>query len=162
VEGAFDHSQVDRAITKEEALQILHEAEEAGLVHSTGNYVERHYYVCNCCTCSCGILRGVAEFGVPTAVAKADFRAAVEAEVCIGCGDCVERCQFEALSVPGEICAVDEVRCVGCGVCATVCPTDALHLERRPKGELRVPPADVKEWGRRRAEARGISLAQVL
>jgi len=30
VEGAFDHSETSRAITKEEALRILHEAEEAG------------------------------------------------------------------------------------------------------------------------------------
>jgi Pyruvate/2-oxoacid:ferredoxin oxidoreductase delta subunit len=162
VEGAFDHSEVDRAISKEEALQILREAEEAGLVHSTGNYVERHYYICNCCTCCCGILRGVAEFGVPTAVAKADFRAMVDAEACIGCEDCVERCQFGALSVPEEVCVVDDVRCVGCGVCATVCPTEALHLERRPEGEVAPPPANVKEWGQRRAEQRGISLAEVL
>ncbi|MGD8967659.1 MAG: 4Fe-4S binding protein [Anaerolineae bacterium] len=162
VEGAFDHSEVDRAISKEKALQILHEAEEAGLVHSTGNYVGPHYYICNCCTCCCGIMRGVAEFGMPTAIAKADFRAVVDAEACIGCGDCVERCQFGALSVPDELCAVDGVRCVGCGVCATVCPTDALSLERRPEGEVAPPPADVREWGRRRAEARGISLADVL
>jgi len=33
VESVFDHSEVDRAITKEEALRILHEAEETGLVH---------------------------------------------------------------------------------------------------------------------------------
>ncbi len=162
VEGAFDHSQVDRAISKEEALQILHEAEEAGLIHSTGNYVGPHYYICNCCTCCCGIMRGVAEFGVPTAIAKADFRAVVDAEACIGCGDCTERCQFGALSLFDEICEVDEVRCVGCGVCATVCPTDALHLERRPEGEVSPPPADVREWGQRRAEERGISLNEVL
>ena len=162
VEGAFDHSEVDRAISKEEALQILHEAEEAGLVHSTGNYVGPHYYICNCCTCCCGIMRGVAEFGVPRAIAKADFRAFVDAELCIGCGDCIERCQFEALSVAEDLCAVDEVRCVGCGVCATVCPTEALRLERRPKGEVSPTPADVREWGQRRAEERGISLSEVL
>ncbi len=162
VKGAFDHSEVDRAISKEEALQILQEAEEAGLIHSTGNYVGPHYYICNCCTCCCGIMRGVAEFGVPTAIAKADFRAMVDAEACIGCGDCVERCQFGALSVPDGTCVVDEVRCVGCGLCATVCPTDALHLERRPEGEVSPPPADVREWGQRRAEERGISLAEVV
>jgi len=162
VEGAFDHSEVDRAISKEEALQILHEAEEAGLIHSTGNYVGPHFYICNCCTCCCGIMRGVAEFGVPTAVAKADFRAMVDTETCIGCGDCRERCQFDALSVPDDTCVVDEVRCVGCGICATVCPTGALYLERRPEGDVPATPADVKEWGQRRAAARGISLSEVL
>jgi ferredoxin len=161
-EGAFDQSEVDRAISKEEALQILREAEEAGLVHSTGNYVKPHYYICNCCTCCCAILRGVAEFGVPTAIANADFRAVVDAEACVGCGDCVDRCQFGALSVPDETCAVDGMRCVGCGICATACPTNALQLERRPEGEVPAPPADVREWGRRRSEERGISLAKVL
>jgi electron transport complex protein RnfB len=162
IEGAFDHSEVDRPITKEEALRILREAEEAGLVHSTGNYRDRRSYICNCCTCCCGILRGVAEFGIPTAIARSDFRAAVDAEVCVGCGDCVERCQFGALSVPEDVCVVDYVRCVGCGLCATVCPTGALYLERRPEGEVLPPPADIKEWMVQRAQERSISISDVL
>lgn len=162
VAGAFDHSEIDRAISKEEALQILHEAEEAGLVHTTGNYRGPHYYICNCCTCCCGILRGVAEFDIPTAVARADFHAVVEAATCIGCGDCVELCQFGALAVPGEICEVDYARCVGCGVCAVSCPTDALHLERRTEGEISPPPTNIKEWAAQRAHERGISITDVL
>lgn len=159
IEGAFDHSKVDRPITKEEALRILREAEEAGLVHSAANYRDRHYYICNCCTCSCGILRGVAEFGIPTAIAHSDFCAAVDAGVCAGCGDCAERCQFGALSVPDDVCVVDYARCVGCGLCAGVCPTGALHLERRPEGEVPLPPADIKEWMVQRSQERGISIS---
>lgn len=162
IEGAFDHSKVDRAITKEEALRILREAEEAGLVHSTGNYRDQHYYICNCCTCCCGILRSVAEFGVPATAVRSDFHIVVDAEVCSGCGDCLERCQFDALSVPEDVCVVDYARCVGCGLCATVCPTDALHLERRPEGEVPPPPADIKEWMVQRAHERGISISDVL
>ncbi|MGD2205206.1 MAG: hypothetical protein PVH17_00385 [Anaerolineae bacterium] len=45
VEGAFDHSQVDRPITKDEALRVLREAEDAGLVHSPGNYQDGNYYI---------------------------------------------------------------------------------------------------------------------
>jgi len=159
VESAFDHSKVDRAITKEEALRILHEAEEAGLVHCPGNYRDGIHYICNCCTCCCGILRGVAEFGIPTAIAHSDFHAVVDAELCVGCGDCVERCQFGALAVPDDRCEVDYGRCVGCGLCAIVCPTDALRLERRPEGETTLPPADIEEWMIRRAEERGISIS---
>jgi len=162
IEGAFDHSKVDRAITKEEALRILREAEEAGLVHSTGNYRDQHYYICNCCTCCCGILRSVAEFGVPATAVRSDFHIVVDDEACSGCGDCLERCQFDALSVPEDVCVVDYARCVGCGLCATVCPTDALHLERRPEGEVPPPPADIKEWMVQRAHERGISISDVL
>jgi electron transport complex protein RnfB len=162
VESAFDHSKVDRAITKEEALRILHEAEEAGLVHCPGNYRDNVHYICNCCTCCCGILRGVAEFSIPTAIARSDFYALVDAEVCIGCGECVDRCQFGALAVPEDVCEVDYTRCVGCGLCVTVCPTDALRLERRPEGEITPPPADIKEWMVQRAQERGISIFDVL
>jgi len=140
IEGAFDNSKMDRAITKEEALRILYETEEDGLVHSTGNYRDGHNYICNCCTCCCGVLRSVAEFGVPTTAVRSDFQMVVDAVECIGCGDCLERCQFDALSLPDDVCLVDYSRCVGCGLCATVCPTEAMYLERRPEGEVPLPP----------------------
>jgi ferredoxin len=162
VEGAFDHSDVNRAISKADALRILEEAAAAGLVHSTGNYREPHYYICNCCTCCCGILRGVAEFGIPTALAKSDFRAAVDADTCVGCGDCVDECQFGALSLLEGTCIVDGARCVGCGVCAAACATGALTLERRPEGEVGPPPRDIKAWSVERAAERGVSLSEVL
>jgi electron transport complex protein RnfB len=162
VEGVFDHSKVDRAITKQEALRILREAEQAGLVHSTGNYRDGHYYICNCCTCCCGILRGVAEFDIPTAVTHSDFWVIVDTETCIGCADCVEHCPFGALAVPDDVCEVDYARCVGCGVCAIACPADALHLERRPQGETPPLPTDNDEWMAWRAEERGLTTSDVL
>jgi ferredoxin len=162
VEGAFDHSDVDRAITKEEALRILRETEEAGLVHSTANYRDGHFYICNCCTCCCGFLRTVVEFGVPAAIAHSDFRVVVDEEECVGCGACADRCQFGALSVPEDVCVVEYARCVGCGQCTTVCPTEALRLERRPEGDILPLPLDQREWMTRRAEGRGISLSDIL
>ena len=162
VEGVFAGSKVNRAITKEKALRILDETEEAGLVHSTGNFRDGHRYICNCCTCCCGVLRGVAEFGIPTAIARSDFRTIVDTGICTGCGECVERCQFGALSVPGDVCAVDHARCVGCGLCAIACSNEALHLERRPEGEVPLPPADRREWTVRRAQERGIRLDELM
>jgi ferredoxin len=162
VEGSFEHSDMTRAVDKEEALRILREVEDEGLVHSTGNYRGTNYYICNCCTCSCGFLRAVAEFGIPTAIAHSDFRAAVDDEECIACGDCIERCQFGALSIQEDVCVVDHAHCVGCGLCATVCPTDALYLERRPEGETPLPPADIKDWMAQRAQERSISMSDIL
>jgi NAD-dependent dihydropyrimidine dehydrogenase PreA subunit len=152
VEGAFDNSDVDRAITKEEALQILHETEEAGLVHTTGNYQGPHNYICNCCTCSCGILRGVAEFNRPSAVAKSDFLVVVDQDLCVACGDCIERCQFDALELDEITCVVDPQNCVGCGLCVPVCPENAMVLVRRPEGEVLPPPENLKVWGEVRFE----------
>ena len=140
--------------TAEEARQILRESEEAGLVHTTGNYRDGTNYICNCCTCCCGVLRGVAEFGVPTAVARSDFRAVVDEASCTGCGICVESCQFGALSLQDEVSVVDYARCLGCGLCAINCPVSALHLERRPEGEVPLPPADINEWREQRMDAR--------
>jgi electron transport complex protein RnfB len=45
VAGAFDHSHVSRPISKEEAFRILREAEDAGLVHSPGNYRDGNHYI---------------------------------------------------------------------------------------------------------------------
>jgi Pyruvate/2-oxoacid:ferredoxin oxidoreductase delta subunit len=162
MEGAFDHSQTTRATSKEDALRILGEAVDAGLVHSAANHRDRHYYICNCCTCCCSIMRGVAEFGIPTAVASSDFHAVVDEDGCSACGDCVESCQFGALSIPEYVSTVDYARCVGCGLCAVVCPTGSMQLERRPEGEVAPPPADIKAWMAQRAQERDISILDIL
>ena len=156
-EGAFDHSELDRAISKEEALRILYEAEDAGMVHTTMNYGHQPSNICNCCTCSCGVLRGVAEFGVPTAVARSDFYITVDADLCEGCSDCVGRCQFGALSAPEGLAIVDGGRCVGCGLCTMVCSTGALRLERRPVDETLPIPSDYGDWMSQFAESRSVS-----
>ncbi len=150
VKNAFDRSTVDRAITKEEALRILQETEEAGLVHSSGNYREGHEYICNCCICCCGIMRGIAEYGIMSAIAHSDFQAAVNEDLCNACEACLSRCQFKALSIPESTVAVDLNRCVGCGLCVIVCPTEALYIELRSPEEIAVPPANIAEWRARR------------
>jgi ferredoxin len=158
VEGAFDDDPDTRAITKKEALQILQETEEAGLIHSSSNIREGHFYICNCCTCCCGIMRGISKFGIENSVAKSDFFATVDPEVCTGCGTCVKRCQFGAPSLVDEISRVDQKRCVGCGLCVMTCPSEAMTLVRKPEDQISPPPRNMEEWMKERAEKRGISL----
>ncbi len=161
VEGAFDRSTVIRAMSREDALETLRRAAEAGLVHTVSNQQEDHWYICNCCTCSCGILRGIAEMGVPTAVARSAFVNQVDEPRCIACGECVEVCPFGAMSVD-EVAAVNQARCVGCGVCVVTCPQEALHLTRRPGSEVEPPPPSQEDWRKQRAAAREIELDRVL
>jgi electron transport complex protein RnfB len=154
VEGAFDHSRTDRAISLEEALRILHQTEEAGLIHSTGNYIDGVNYICNCCTCCCGVMRALVAFDLPTAVARSDFYTVVDEELCIACGDCVLRCQFSALSLGDNMATIDYARCMGCGLCASSCLEGALHLERRPAGETMPTPENIHAWRAQRLENR--------
>ena len=160
VENAFDHDPVGRPLTKVEAYEILRQAEADGLVHTTGNYRDGHFYICNCCPCCCGVLRGLTEFEIPNAVASSGFYTQVDSELCSGCGDCLERCHFGALSMPDFTCEVVVPHCVGCGLCVMYCSTGALHLERREA--YTPPPADLKEWMLQRASARGISASDIL
>jgi Pyruvate/2-oxoacid:ferredoxin oxidoreductase delta subunit len=154
--GAFEDSDATRPISRDEAQRILLQAADEGLVHSTMNQRDEIYYICNCCTCCCGVMRGVAEFGVPTAIARSDFRVSVAEDRCTGCGACIRRCQFGALSKEGDLCVVDHARCVGCGVCVSVCPVEAMVMQRRPSGEVDEPPGTFREWMARRTEERGM------
>lgn len=159
--GTFDESEVIRALTKEEALGVLHRAEEAGLVHTVGNTQQGVFYVCNCCTCSCAILRGVAEYGLTSAVAPSAFRSSVDEDLCTGCELCLDRCQFGALSVVDSVCQVDERRCFGCGLCITACGDDALSLAPRAADQVKPPPESMPDWMMERAAVRQIDLGEL-
>jgi electron transport complex protein RnfB len=161
-EEAFQNDPDVRTLTKEEAFKILRETEEAGLIHSSSNVREGHSYICNCCTCCCGIMRGISQFGVENSVAKSDFFAVVNPDLCIGCGTCVKRCQFAAPSLTDCISHVDQKRCVGCGLCVVSCPSEALSLVRKPKGQESIPPQNYADWMSERAKNRGIDLQDIL
>ena len=56
---------------------------------------------------------------------------------CLGCGDCVEACRFDAIHINAEtgIAEVDEDKCTSCGACAKACPRNIIELRKKgPKG----------------------------
>jgi len=120
--GAFDGNSTITALTREEAMVTLRRAAEAGLVHTVSNNQQGMSYICNCCTCSCGILRGMADLGIANVVPRSAFINQVDEELCVGCDLCMEQCKFEALSLDGVV-HVSETRCVGCA--------SASHSARR-------------------------------
>jgi NADPH-dependent glutamate synthase beta subunit-like oxidoreductase/NAD-dependent dihydropyrimidine dehydrogenase PreA subunit len=54
-----------------------------------------------------------------------------ECEVgCLGLGDCVKACIFDAIKMgPEGFPVVNEIKCVGCGACEKVCPKDILEIK---------------------------------
>ena len=161
-ENYFDDADLTKAITKEESLKLLKEAEDAGLVHCTTNYQAGHTFICNCCTCCCGVLRGVDKVAEPREYIKTDFVMTVDADLCTGCETCIERCQFGALSVPEDICVVDPKRCIGCGVCAVVCPEEALKIKRVEAPEKPESPSNQLDWMTQRAMRRGVDPSDIM
>jgi len=48
---------------------------------------------------------------------------------CLGLGDCVRSCNFDAIEIgPNGFPVVDEVLCVGCGACEKACPKNILTV----------------------------------
>ena len=151
--GVFDDLEGIEALDLDNALEVLDRAAAAGLVHTVSNYKGELSYVCNCCTCSCGILRGIAEAHIANVVARSAYVAQVYDDACIGCGICEDLCQFDAISIE-ETSIIDQETCVGCGVCARSCPEDAISLSLRPAGEILHVPNSFEAWLEEREKVR--------
>lgn len=119
--------------TKEEVYELIKECNDAGCVNFVPNRLDIDpLVVCNCCGCCCGYLEKVkvARDADVNLMDKTNFRARVDEDTCTGCGECVEYCQLEALSLDGDVVRINEKYCMGCGVCISKCPMESLSLER--------------------------------
>lgn len=94
-----------RAITREEAFEILRRAEENGLVHQIPNTdgPGKTHAICNCCGCSCLALRSAEMFLNPDMV-RSNYVSRVDSTKCVGCGECVSGCQVNALKLGQKLC----------------------------------------------------------
>jgi NAD-dependent dihydropyrimidine dehydrogenase PreA subunit len=125
-------------LSKEEALRMIEETEDDGLIHQWPNAdLMTTNTLCNCCVCCCMNFLPMSEYKVPWTAyyAKSRFEAANDVDACTGCQDCIERCQFDALSMqklPGHKrmkAVVNPENCMGCGVCVLVCEPQSLKMK---------------------------------
>jgi electron transport complex protein RnfB len=143
-----------RSISRSEVFDILHQAEESGLVLQTANARDA-FYICACCGCCCGVLRSLKKDPRPASRASSPFRATVNSDSCSGCGTCLDRCQMEAiLLIDGKV-NINPDRCIGCGLCVTTCPTGSLSLQRKPGSEQSYIPLSLTETYIKLGQARG-------
>ncbi|HEA47355.1 MAG TPA: Fe-S cluster domain-containing protein [bacterium] len=47
---------------------------------------------------------------------------------CLGLGDCIEVCPFDAITLVNGKIEIDEERCTGCGKCVSICPKGVVAL----------------------------------
>jgi Pyruvate/2-oxoacid:ferredoxin oxidoreductase delta subunit len=123
-----------RTITMEEALDIIREARDAGLVQMTENRSTGNA-ICNCCSCCCEMFRLIVHSGKKWILSPSRYQAKVSDD-CTACAACIDICPVEAVSVD-EKAEINADLCMGCGLCATVCPEDVITLEVvRPEGHI--------------------------
>jgi len=71
----------------------------------------------------------------PTIKKSNDFMgghiAIIDPERCTQCGECVARCQYDAV----VDFTIDKIACEGCGVCVHFCPSDAIDFPQQKCGE---------------------------
>lgn len=121
-----------RRIDYEEAMRILRDCEEHGLVHNVSNCNENIQTLCNCCSCSCGVLKYIHR-GKTNAGGPSRFIVAFEVGKCVLCEECLDVCPMSNISIEDGSLKIEFDHCIGCGQCVSHCPDGALYMELRKK-----------------------------
>ena len=142
----IDHG-FNESISKEDSLKVMKKAEEDGLVHKVvhnGSDINREIAaICNCCDCCCGNIGMYIKGGFPLVDLTA-HKAVVNKDDCVGCGACVDRCNYSAITIVDDKSTIDENLCCGCGVCTVTCPNDAIDIVKTDLRKLYIPPKDLR------------------
>lgn len=130
-EYPIEHLGVGRWISREEALNVLAEAEKAGLVHQTGGDSRNIECLCNCCPNCCVNLNAFKTFPAPAKLAASNYYAEINPDICLSCKTCLDHCPMKAISIVEDKVSINLDRCIGCGLCTRACPNEARKLVRK-------------------------------
>ncbi|MDX8399698.1 MAG: hypothetical protein R8K20_05565, partial [Gallionellaceae bacterium] len=94
-----------RALTKDEAKELLRWADKKGLMHTADSEWQSRglHAICNCCACDCYPFRAAEILDSKGAWPKSRYMAAHDTDLCDSCGACVKRCHFDAFYHDGSV-----------------------------------------------------------
>jgi ferredoxin len=124
-------------ISKEEATELMEGFNEKGYLHTFWMDFNSPAVAgfCNCEFPTCGALRVRNYYGdwFNFFLRKAEYVAIHDYDKCSGCGDCVQRCQFSAITNSPylEKAIFNMKKCAGCGLCRNACEQGAIKLAPR-------------------------------
>ena len=123
-------------LSVKEAKQRLEALHRKGCVHALTTFYTP--YIGGLCSCeypTCLGIRGRVDYKLDGIFYKGHEVAIPKMDQCTGCGDCVQYCQFGALSVSRSRnkLTVNMQKCYGCGQCAEHCPNSAIRMQARSK-----------------------------
>lgn len=92
--------------------------------------VEEQFAIVKCCS-NCGDPNYIMDYeGLTTCEACNSFYQGRMAcsHACLGYGDCVSVCKYDAIHIIDGVAVVDKAKCVGCGMCAKKCPNHLIEI----------------------------------
>ncbi|MGK5091877.1 4Fe-4S binding protein [Deltaproteobacteria bacterium TL4] len=128
-----------KPVSTKRAMEILELSKENGLMQ-TGDNVQRNVsYICNCCSCCCGMLQAIRRFDRRNAIVSSNWIMKVDLDQCNGCGKCTATCPVDAISMNKMVhhgkkrqkAVCDEGLCLGCGVCHASCQYNGISMKSR-------------------------------
>ena len=133
-----------KQIDRQEALKIMKDAEDAGLIHKAFHPGSRESSfetsICNCCKDCCDTFN-LWRNGTLPMINSTFHLSVIDRDACTGCGICVDWCPTDAIALENDGYAVrQEKSCIGCGVCARFCPEKAISLQEGFRRVFVPPP----------------------
>jgi Na+-translocating ferredoxin:NAD+ oxidoreductase subunit B len=146
-----------RQVGIDEAIRILSEAQEAGLITQSAT-AENPFTMCNCCGDCCGFLHALQKHPKPAEMVFSNYQLNLDQDQCSGCGRCLDRCEMKAVAISeAGVSETEPDRCIGCGLCVLTCPEKARTLVPKPKDQQRKPPLGTKGQMEDLAQRRGLT-----
>jgi Pyruvate/2-oxoacid:ferredoxin oxidoreductase delta subunit len=128
-----DERGVGWEISRERALELLAEADRAGLTFTSDTTVPGSAsWICCCCSDCCLPILAAERLDASDIWPRRRHVMSIDHERCTRCRVCVKRCPFDALTMDGRgkegVLRLDADACRGCGVCEAGCKEGAIVM----------------------------------
>jgi Pyruvate/2-oxoacid:ferredoxin oxidoreductase delta subunit len=125
-------------LDKKQALTSLRAHEQEGLCHTVWTFITPFIgAICNCDRTDCLAMRATVGYEFPI-MFRSKYVAEVNPSSCNGCRNCMQYCQFGAISYSAaeKKSRIDSKRCYGCGICRSGCENNAIVLRDRKTSHI--------------------------